>query len=221
MCLRDRSLTVCQHPECIVFPVLPQTPGQFNLNKVMESLTFMLINRQSMLASLYDSTKLLLDKTETLKMPSPIEGPEKVVSDHPFMTANRHEFKIVPVESPPSLVYKEKGFELLFKVEDSLQNLTDIKEIFKVKLFTSENPPKLLKLNISSKKIMRGTLEGLMNDKRMVLFENIVINEVTSHYVNETFNLVVTCENNNVQPFVIENLNVRARNFHKKAKGHN
>ena len=68
---------------------------------------------------------------------------------------------------------------------------------------------------------MRGTLEGLMNDKRMVLFENIVINEVTSHYVNETFNLVVTCENNNVQPFVIENLNVRARNFHKKAKGHN
>jgi hypothetical protein len=218
MCLRDGSLPVCNHPECLVFLGSFSSTGQFQTNKMLETLTSLLIGRQSILSSLYDSTRLLLDRTESLRSVKSKENNEKPLIDHPFLSIKSLELRLVPTQMPASMVYKEKGFDLTFQVFDSCQTAVEIKEIFKVKLFTSENPPKLLKLNISSKRIMRGTLESFMNDKRMVQFENIVINEVSSHYINETFTLVVCCENSSVQPFVLENLNVRARNFHKKQK---
>jgi hypothetical protein len=87
--------------------------------------------------------------------------------------------------------------------------------MFKIKLYTNDNPPKLLKLNIASKKILRGTLEGLMDQSGYVVFTNIVINEVSSHYVKESFIMVIGCEMPDVKPLVVENLYVRARNSKK------
>jgi hypothetical protein len=115
-------------------------------------------------------------------------------------------------------IYKEKGFSLSIQVLDEENNKVMIQELFKVKLYTNDSPPKLLKLNIASKKILRGTLEGAMDHNGIVAFSNIVINEVSSHYMKESFILVVACEMSEVKPLVIENLYVRARNS-KKVKG--
>jgi len=177
-----------------------------------------LVNRQTMLANLFESSKLLLARTETLNTQKNEQRFNKTIVPHPYIQHDHYDYKLTAVYPLLNTVYKEKGFCLTLKVQDSESNLVDIKEIFKVKLFSSENPPKYLKLNISSKKIIRGTVEACMNSEKMVHYENIVINEVSSHYFNETFNLVVTCENPRVRPFVVENLCVKARNFSKKEK---
>lgn len=214
MCLKDQSLLHCSHPEChSLF-----TPDALTPSKMMASLVSVLFNRQAMLTNLLETTKSLLDKTETLKSQKLDQKSSEPNKPHPFLQHCKYEYKLIAVYPVQNTVYKEKGFSLTLQVQDSSLNSVAVKEVFKVKLYSSESPPKLLKLNISSKKIMRGTIEVCMNSEKIVNFENLVINEVSSHYYNETFTLVVICENSNVRPFVLENLSVRARNFHKKDK---
>jgi hypothetical protein len=216
MCLRDSSQTICNHPECQTQTTSFNPIAQVQTSKVMETMVSMLVNRQAMLANLFESSKLLLARTETLNYQKKEQRLKEIIIPHPYILHDHYDYKMIAVYPLVNTVYKEKGFSLTLKIQDSDLNLVEIKELFKVKLFSSENPPKYLKLNISSKKIIRGTVEACMDSKRMVCFENVVINEVSSHYYNETFNLVATCENSRVRPFVIENLSVRARNFHKK-----
>lgn len=214
MCLRDQSVLHCTHPECHSL----YSPDALNPSKMMASLVSMLFNRQSMLTNLLETTKSLLDKTETLKSQKLDPKPADSSKAHPFLQQCKYEYKLVALYPVLNTVFKEKGFSLALQVQDSNLNSLAVSEVFKVKLYSSENPPKLLKLNISSKKIMRGTIEACMNSEKIVNFENLVINEVSSHYYNETFTLVVACENSSIRPFVLENLSVRARNFHKKDK---
>ncbi|CAG9323833.1 unnamed protein product [Blepharisma stoltei] len=114
----------------------------------------------------------------------------------------------------PSVIYKEKGFELRVFVADKndIQIQIPNTQKFKVLLFSSENPPKLLKLNISGKKIIRGTTESVMYSDGFVYFSNVVINEVTSHYTNDAFYLVIMALNStSIKPLVIGNVSVKAR----------
>mmetsp|Transcript_25378 Transcript_25378/g.24994 ORF Transcript_25378/g.24994 Transcript_25378/m.24994 type:complete len:137 (+) Transcript_25378:306-716(+) len=113
-----------------------------------------------------------------------------------------------------SNIYKERGFSLTLSVRNKDGQRISISESqkFKVLVFSMDNPPKLLQLNISGKKILRGTTEASMQEDSTVTFSNVVINEVTSHYVNDSFYLVVVCENSNeVKPLAISNVCVKAR----------
>jgi hypothetical protein len=113
----------------------------------------------------------------------------------------------------PSVIFKERGFPLHINIVDTsgckveiLANLS-----LSVSLFTMENPPKALKNNISGKKIIRGTIEAVVENGE-ALFTNVVINEVTSHYPNNKFCFVVMCNNSQeVKPLVISGITVRAR----------
>ena len=81
---------------------------------------------------------------------------------------------------------------------------------FKIMLFTTESPPKLLKVNTSGDKIMRGTVE--VESSGVIFFRKIVIKEVTSHFRNGCFFLVVMPKNSNeIKPLVIENFVIKAR----------
>jgi hypothetical protein len=93
---------------------------------------------------------------------------------------------------------------------------------FKIMLFTTESPPKLMKVNTSGDKIMRGTVEVESNG--VVLFRKIVVKEVTSHFRNGCFFLAVAPKNSSeIKPLVIENFVIKARKMianepSKKAK---
>jgi hypothetical protein len=113
----------------------------------------------------------------------------------------------------PDVIFKEKGFKLNVNVLDSAGLFpVPCGTSFMVALFTVENPPKLLKYNISGKKILRGTTEAVADSNGEICFQNIVINEVTSHYPSDKFCFVILCPGSQqIKPLVISGISVRAR----------
>lgn len=112
----------------------------------------------------------------------------------------------------PSPVFKERAFGLEAQIVDMKGNsVTLAKSVhFKILLFTSENPPKLLSINTSGDKIMRGSVET--DTKSKLSYNKIVIKEVTSHFRNGCFFLVVSpLDTPEIKPLIIDNLVVKAR----------
>ena len=111
------------------------------------------------------------------------------------------------------MIYKERGFPLEVEATDgSGQRVEKLGNLsFNISLFTMENPPKVLKNNISGKKILRGSTEATF-DNGLVVFNNIVINEASSHYPNNKFCLVIMCSNSqDIKPLILSGITVRAR----------
>ena len=111
-------------------------------------------------------------------------------------------------------LFKERGFKLVVSIKDENDELVLLKPYprFRVALFTMDDPPKMLTVNIGGKKILRGTLENELNSSGYANFSNIVINEVSSHYKNDGFNLVIYGLGlTDVKPLVLPHLAVRAR----------
>lgn len=215
-CLTCPDQRNCNHPECMMYQLrnfFPQA-GMTN-ERLLESLVMQFNVRMSLLQDASNSINNLMQKISDLES-SKTELSEKTVNTAPFYQQENYLYKLLICGETPSTVLKEKGFSLFVELFDSENKKIRSENLFKVKLFSNEQNPKPLKLNITSKKIIRGTLEAFMNDAGMICFNNIVINEVSSHYINESFILTVTCENPDIKPLVIENLFVRARNSNKK-----
>ena len=121
----------------------------------------------------------------------------------------------IELESKLNLpLFKERGFRIVVSIKDENGKLIVLKPHtrFRVALFTMDDPPKMITFNIGGKKILRGTLEAELNSSGCASFSNIVINEVSSHYKNDGFNLVVYGLGlTDVKPLVITHLAVRAR----------
>lgn len=114
----------------------------------------------------------------------------------------------------PETLFKERGFAFSVEVHDSDGELVVLpgNNQFCVALFTVDEAPKLLRLNIVGKKILRGTICAQMAGDGTVAFTNVVVNEVSSHYFKEAFHLIVySLAARDVKPLVLENLKVRAR----------
>ena len=126
--------------------------------------------------------------------------------------------KISLISAFPDALYKERGFEIEIVILDQNNSQVQMPNgvIFIVSLFTVEDPPMLIKTNISGKKILRGTIELETKNKGRILFNNVVINEVSSHYPNEKFCLVISCQTSGqIKPLVFNNLSVKARKYKK------
>lgn len=109
-------------------------------------------------------------------------------------------------------VFKERGFCLRFQVlgsDGSARRTSGIR--FKVSLYSQETPPKRILQNIAGKKILRGTVEAESDSEGGVQFANVVVNEVSSHYINDAFYLVVMPASPDIQPFTLTPFSVRAR----------
>ncbi|OMJ72907.1 hypothetical protein SteCoe_28549 [Stentor coeruleus] len=112
----------------------------------------------------------------------------------------------------PNPAYKERAFPLMVCVADNLNNEFKLPKrvLFKILLFTAEYPLKQLTLNTSGDKAVLGTLDA--DGDSSILFKKIIIKEVSSHFRNGSFFLVVKPENaDNIRPLVISNLVVKAR----------
>ncbi|OMJ83457.1 hypothetical protein SteCoe_15626 [Stentor coeruleus] len=214
MCLFDKTSKPCNHPDCLNF--YSKAPPQVfpSIHTIIESLISTILLRQPLLNTICHTTQALISKAEDIQS-SLSTNSTTSVNPHPFYTQNSYKNRIVLASSELIQIYKEKGFSLTMQVVDDENNKVIIQDMFKIKLYTNDNPPKLLKLNIASKKILRGTLEAMMDNNGIVVFQNIVINEVSSHYVKESFVLVITSESCDVKPLIVENLYVRARNSKK------
>jgi hypothetical protein len=118
-------------------------------------------------------------------------------------------------------VYKERAFALTINILDSQGEYAPLTEPcnFKIMLFTTEVPPKVMKVNTSGDKIMRGTSEiSLSRNQYNLQFNKIVIKEVTSHFRNGCFFLVVMPALPHIEPLVIENLVIKARKMCNEPK---
>jgi hypothetical protein len=123
-----------------------------------------------------------------------------------------YSYQLELVSELPSPAYKERAFSLSARVVDMQGNPTALQQptFFKIFLFTTESPPKMLKINTSGDKIMRGTIET--ESSNLVHFHKIVIKEVTSHFRNGWFYLVVVPkQDSRVKPLIINNFVIKAR----------
>lgn len=214
MCLQGNIDEPCDHTECNLPPSL--FTNSTNRSELLKSLVLMLINRNNILLNLSNLASQMEEKTAKLVTKPSSESKVKESKKSVFYSQDTYDLKIVITGQVPNMVLKEKGFPLEVEVRDSNDQSVFCEQIFKVRLFTNEEVPKPLKLNIASKKIIRGTLEAKMSGNNLVSFDNIVINEVSSHYIRESFILVISTESDDIKSLVIENLCVRARNSNKK-----
>ena len=218
MCLHAQNQEPCNHPECLLYsPNHPYSHAFGQKDRLLESLIALLVSRNALIASLSASAKKIIDQVTELEQAKKFLAQEKQDPTHLLASEASFPYHMRLIGETPNSVLKEKGFDLHLEVYDEAEVRFLDEKLFKIKLFTNESPPKPLKHNIASKKILRGTLESCMDGNGRVHFENIVINEVSSHYINESFTMVISSENTNIKPFVIENLYVRARNSNKRS----
>lgn len=110
-------------------------------------------------------------------------------------------------------ILKERGFRLAGAVKDTEGCVAPHMEgtSLSLSLFTEDQPTKALELNIAGKKALRGTVSAKVDSSGHFLFPNVVINEVSSHYIDDVFTLVVHDVKDSLQPMVLRRLSVRAR----------
>ncbi|OMJ75622.1 hypothetical protein SteCoe_25213 [Stentor coeruleus] len=126
-----------------------------------------------------------------------------------------HSHSLQIANEMPSPAYKERAFSVVLNIVDSNGVKVRLRQnlVFKVMLFTADSPPKLLAINTSGDKIMRGTLEAEGNS--VVVFKKIIIKEVTSHFRNGSFFFVVVAKDTNfIRPFIYPEFVIKARKIY-------
>ena len=228
MCPAKEGQCSCCGPE-MIYPQ-PVRPGLLSPSSDTTLLyhLFSMVNQQNeIIRTLAEQTVSALKKVELLsksldssssisEFKSSVYIEETATSDHilNFLCGPKssHLYTLRLVSQLPSPAYKERAFSLMFEIVDRNGTKVEISVPvnFKLMIFNTENPPKVLKVNTSGDKIIRGTVEVETNG--VVLFKKVVIKEVTSHFRNGCFFLVVMPKNSQeIRPFIIENFIVKAR----------
>ncbi|OMJ66950.1 hypothetical protein SteCoe_36026 [Stentor coeruleus] len=208
----------------VVRPILPSAPSDTTL---LYHLYALVTQQNEVIRTLAEQTTTALKKVETLTKGlesanltenSSIVVPREEVttSEHILMilcgTKTNHPYSLRLLSEIPQPAYKERAFSLMIEIVDKNGEKANmpIPVNLKIMLFTTESPPKLMKVNTSGDKIMRGTIEVETNG--VALFRKIVIKEVTSHFRNGCFFLAVVSKNcNDIKPLIIENFVIKAR----------
>ncbi|OMJ88027.1 hypothetical protein SteCoe_10096 [Stentor coeruleus] len=224
---KDGTCNCCKSPPFspqVIRPVLPSAPSDTTL---LYHLYALVTQQNEVIRTLAEQTSTALKKVETLtkglEAASLLENSSIVVPreeittpEHILMilcgTKTNHPYSLRLLSQIPQPAYKERAFSLMIEIVDNNNNKVNmpIPVNIKIMLFTTESPPKLMKINTSGDKIMRGTVEVETNG--VALFRKIVIKEVTSHFRNGCFFLAIVPKNcNDIKPLIIENFVIKAR----------
>lgn len=139
-------------------------------------------------------------------------------SESESKTEDPRSLRLVLSEDLHTPILKERGFALTGVIKDTdgriVPEAAGVRLI--IALFTQDKPAKALELNIAGitytgKKALRGTLTAEVDTTGSFCFPNVVINEVSSHYIDDVFTLVVSDLHDEMRPLVIRRLSVRAR----------
>jgi hypothetical protein len=221
MCIYGESLS-CSHAEC-QSPCLSYNPympfDTILINKLYEVLQVQnqdlqsIFEKNRLLSSAVDSLVQKVKMLERIKEESIVPINSNTTLDI-ILREESYEFAISLVENLPEVILKEKGFKLTIGLLDLTQKRIHIPVEFKfrLELFTMDEPAKLLESNIHGKKILRGTISAHSLDHWTVTFTNVVINEVSSHYSNDSLRIVVFLNGSHiVKPLILNNVSIRAR----------
>lgn len=213
-------------PEIIKPIPVPFTTG---VDVTLFGTLFRIIAQQNeMIKAIAEQTKSALEKITTIAEstcqtlnPTLTPGEEVTTSSqiHKILCGEKiqHTFSLQVISEMPNPAYKERAFSLLLQIIDANGNKAELPESlnFKVMLFTMESPPKLMKINTSGDKIMKGTIEAQGNST--LFFRKIAVKEVTSHFRNGCFFLVVATKDvEYVKPLIVENFVVKARKINNE-----
>ena len=118
----------------------------------------------------------------------------------------------------PCPVLKERGFALSGSVRN-LDGQVDTESqglSLGIALYAHDNPSRALTHNIAGaahlgKKILRGTTTATVQSTGYFTFPNLVVTEVSSHYLDDAFTIVVSAHQCEVKELTIRKLVVRAR----------
>lgn len=116
-------------------------------------------------------------------------------------------------------VYKDRFFSVTLQVLNPHGEIAVLpnEEIFTMMLFTCENEPKRIEISNSGEALLKGQTEFLGNS--LITFRRIVIKEVSSHFRNGCFSLVVTGKNPEiVRPVIVKEFVVKARKMNEDAQ---
>lgn len=186
------------------------------------NFTRIIAQQNEAMKSILEQTKDILEKiTNISQRPSsfisnPSSGDEPATSSQlqKFLCGENpeHTFSLQLINEVTNPAYKERPFSLLIQIIDANGNKAILKENlnFSIKIFTMENPPKLLKVSTSGDKILKGTIDIQGNSS--LIFSKIIIREVSSHFRNGCFFLVVSPNDcNYIKPLIVNDLVVKAR----------
>lgn len=213
MCLLTTSPTPCDHAECkspmccfVPQPQFPEPAASSALLMLgMRQLNQVLLTMAGQSAEVQRYLDKIAANLTTYRKSSACDLEFRVPDDRCYRAR-------LGVMESVSQAFKERGFCLRFQVlasDGSARRTSGIR--FKVNLYSQETPPKRILQNIAGKKILRGTVEAESDSEGVVQFPNIVVNEVSSHYINDAFYLVIMPTSPDIQPFTLTPFSVRAR----------
>ena len=227
MCLFANPTDLCNHLECLQY-YYSQNPHLYTIPSAISGMTQIIHSQSEALRDLLNKSALLTQKIEEItERLNKSQNVQECINDEHFNIENIFKWissgvvfnmYISLVNEIPRYLYKEKGFQIIANVISSDGTIVVFPNTnpFVIKLFTVENPPKLLKNNISGKKILRGTTETAPDSNGIIHFRNVVINEVTSHYPNDSLLLVVICPGlSYIKPLATSGISIRARKHRK------
>lgn len=216
MCILSQATDPCGHFEC--FLALAGYAAQ-GTDKLARRVTAVIDSQNAVLLELLQHSQemqVLMDSLETdtqalrthkQDVPAPL--------DLSHMTSSSSwTSELLLVSELPSPIFKEKGFSLTLRMSSFA--FTE-KCLFTLGLYSQEDPPKPVTKNIVGegyvgKKALRGTLQAKPDSMGLVVFPNVVVNEVSSHYVNDGFFLVVADPlRPEIRPLLLKEVTVRAR----------
>ncbi|OMJ85834.1 hypothetical protein SteCoe_12745 [Stentor coeruleus] len=205
-------------------------PGMSSSNEPQLNIFQLLVYQSQMIKNSLEMTKLVLEKiSEKLSenVPKginsaipPTDDPISAISIRKYLypSISSFPYKLILSSPLPSPAYKERAFSLYATIVSSDNNSPvhlpcDMN--FKLLVFSAESPVEPLITNTSGDKIMRGTLDA--EGDSAVVFKKIIIKEVTSHFRNGVFFLVVLAQDTDkIQPLIIDDLVIKARKISVK-----
>jgi hypothetical protein len=144
-----------------------------------------------------------------LKRPKPCEI--TALREKEVGISEKCQFKLELKSETAKLIYKKKPFNLRFSVEDLDGESVVLPDdtTFKIEIWLASTPSFKLEKTRKDISIIEGCTE--VRSRGTVDFKKIYINDVSSHFTNGCFMLVVRSDNPSIQPFVFHNFIVRAR----------
>ena len=123
------------------------------------------------------------------------------------------QFLLWPSNTPKSPLVREVAFSITGLVTNQEGHTSPQASglVLVIELHTSDSPPRQLSLNVSGKKVLRGTIAATVNEDGSWGFARIVVNEVSSHYTDDELTLVIGSQDKRVKPLVFRHLTVKSR----------
>lgn len=185
------------------------------------SLEHIELSHKRILESLVRVNNIFTDMERRMKRSS--SDTHTISSDKDLGIHSQYQFRLDLKSEIVKLIYKKKPFGLRFGLTDLNGENYSLPEesLFRIELWLASSPSIKLDRTHKGSQLIDGCTE--VKSRGTIEFKKLYINDVSSHFSNGCFTLVVRSENSVIQPFVFHNFIVRARKptqreLSKKAK---